>query len=261
MIIDKTFYTSHIKGEENILKMRKLLDKVEILMNNHIIQYTDFLDPYERHLAKSILNRFDNLKYSEFGGFDGSEMKTIGIYPEYYKMDIIDSNISALKITGNLNDLTHRDYLGAFLGQGITRDKFGDILVNEYESYIIVKNEIKDFIIYNLETIGRNSVEVSNISFDELDIPNKKYKEIQSFLSSLRLDVYLSATYNVSRQESESIIKSGNVKVNWEPIDKASKELSIGDMVSVRGYGRSILYEVRGTSKKGRLRTLIRILV
>ena len=80
-------------------------------------------------------------------------------------------------------------------------------------------------------------------------------------MSSLRLDVVISASYNLSRKDSMNIIKSGNVKVNWEPIDKPSLELKIGDIVSVRRYGRFMLYDIEGTSKKGRLRSIIRILL
>ena len=61
--------------------MRKLLDKIEIVIDKHSIQSTDFLDPYSRRLSKSILNRFDNISYSEDGGLINAERKIISIYP------------------------------------------------------------------------------------------------------------------------------------------------------------------------------------
>ena len=87
------------------------------------------------------------------------------------------------------------------------------------------------------------------------------YKELNKILSSLRLDVYISAAYNLSRQESMNIIKSGSVKINWEPIDKPAKDLEAGDVISVKGYGRSVLHSIEGISKKNKIKTSIRILI
>ena len=61
MYIDKNEYTQHIKDDGKKIEIRKILDKIEIVLNKHIVQSTDFLDPYEIYLAKSILNKFEDL--------------------------------------------------------------------------------------------------------------------------------------------------------------------------------------------------------
>ena len=160
-----------------------------------------------------------------------------------------------------MEGLTHKDYLGGILGLGIKRSKVGDILVHEAHTDIILKEEISGFIQINLEKIGNRKVTIEEITSSQLEEPEIFYKEIKKTLSSYRLDVYLSAAYNLSRQESLSLIKSGYVKVNWEPINKNSKELIIGDIISVRGYGRSILHSVEGVSKKGRIIANIRLIL
>lgn len=259
MFIDKEYYTSHILDHEKKIEMRKLLDKIEIVLNNHTIEATDFLDPYERYLAKSILNRFD-IKYLEFGGLEECERKVIQIFPEYYDESTLVSPVNYLKIQDIL-DLSHKDYLGALLNLGIKRSKVGDILVHEDCGYIILKNEISDFVLLNLEKIGNRNIQIVEVNLCDITLPELKYKEVNGFLSSLRLDVVISSAYNLSRQESMNIIKSGNVKVNWEKIDKGSKEVEEGDVISIRGYGRSILYSIGGVSKKGRLKSTIRILI
>lgn len=253
MKINREAYIAHIKDKDKLLDMRKVIDKIEIVINSHVTESTDFLDPYERLLAKSILNRFMDINYIEAGGFSTAERKIIVVFPHYFDTSIVPEYLSYLRISGPLEGLTHKDYLGAILGLGIKRPKVGDILIHESHTDIIIKEEISDFVLLNLEKIGNRKIFIEEISKELIEEPIISYKEIRKTLSSYRLDVYISAAYNLPRQESLKLIKSGYVKVNWEPITKGSKELKVGDMVSVRGFGRSILHSVEGVSKKGRI--------
>lgn len=241
--------------------MKRIIDKIEMVLNNHVEEATDFLDPYERSLAKSILNRFSEVNYLENGGIEEVERKIITIFPHYIDSSTIIEKITALRVTGNLQELSHKDYLGGILALGIKRSKIGDILLHDEYTDFIIKSELSDFIMLNLEKIGNKKVTIEEISLDELLPINLEYKEISRVLSSNRLDAYLSACYNLSRKDSGSIIKSGGVKINWENIDKLSKEVEKGDMISVRGYGRSIFHSVGGFTRKGNLKAIIRILI
>ena len=261
MIIDRDLYTSHVKDKDKQLEIRKIIDKIELVLNNHTIETTDFLDPYERHLAISILNRFDNLKFTEFGGTQNCERKIISIYPYYYDESKLGIKLSYLRISGDIEGLTHKDFLGGLLSLGIKRLKLGDIIIHKEFTDIVVKNEISNFLLFNLVKIGNKNIAVTEIKQEELVENIAEFKEINIFVTSLRLDVFLSSTYNLSRQESINIIKSGNVKVNWEQVNKPSKELNVGSNISTRGYGRALLYSVGGTSKKGRLHITVRILI
>lgn len=260
MNIDKEKFTVHIIDNDKKILMKQILDKVENVLNYHTVEHTDFLDPYEIYLAKSILNRF-HIGYLEFGGIEDAERKVIQLYPDYYDQSSINTPIKPLKIRGDVSKLSHKDFLGALLNLGIKRSKVGDILVYEDSGFIIVKDEIMDFVLLNLEKIGNKNIQIDEVKFIDLGIPDIKYKELRESLSSSRLDIVIGSAYNISRTESQNIIKSGKVKVNWENINKVSKELEEGDIISVRGYGRIILYSIEGLSKKGKLKAIIRILI
>lgn len=261
MKIDKDLYTSHIKDTEKQLEMKKIVDKIEIVINNYSVVTTDFLDPYERYLAKSILNAFDEIKYIEDGGTSLSERKIITIFPYYLDGDSLDLKLSFLRIKGDLEDLSHKDFLGGLLSIGIKRSKTGDIFIHNDYTDLVVKEEIGSYIFLNLEKIGNRKVTITEIEKKELSEPVNKFREERKFVASLRVDLVLSSIYNLSRQDSINIIKSGNVRVNWEKIIKPSKELCEGDVISVRGYGRAILYSIDGISKKGRFHVNVRILI
>jgi RNA-binding protein YlmH len=259
--LDKDKYIEHIKDKDQVLNMRKVLDKIEIVLDKHMVQSTDFLDPYERRLAKSILNRFMEISYEELGGIQEAERKVILIYPDYYNYDDIDIPINSLSIEANTEKNSHRDFLGSILNLGINREKIGDILIHEDYVQLVVKKEISDFILISLERVGKEKVNVKEISLDDLSPGNViKYKDITTTISSLRLDALISGSWNLSRNDSQRLIETGRVKVNWEPIDKSSKEVLEGDLISVKGYGRFILNSIEGVSKKGRIRVKFRLL-
>lgn len=264
MFIDIEEYLSHISEYDKKLKMRRIIDKIEMVSRNYVKESTDFLDPYERRLAISILNRFSELKYTINGGLKKAERKIITIFPDYVEAMIdenIDENIEVLRVIGDISDLSHKDFLGAIMNLGISRNKIGDILLYDDYTDIICKSEISDFIILNLEKVGNKNVKISRSSIDQLTPIQVEFKEIFKIITSLRLDTYISACYNLSRNNSMKIIKSNKVKVNWQPIDKISYDLSEDDTISVRGYGRSILYSTGGFTKKGNIKATIRILI
>ena len=125
----------------------------------------------------------------------------------------------------------------------------------------MVKKELENYIIFNLNKIKNINVKTSISAIEEIKAPEMKYKESIEFLLSLRLDSIISATFNLSRKESFKIIKREDVKVNFELIDKPSREIQIGDLISVRGFGRFILYDIKGKSKGDRFICIVRTIL
>lgn len=261
MLINRKKYLSHIVDQDENSKIRRIMDKMEMVIKNHFQESTDFLDPHERFLAKNILDDFLELDYIEDGGMFETERKIINIFPNYIEKCSLDIQIDAIRITGDIGDLNHKDYLGSLIGLGINRNKIGDILL--YEGYvdIVCKKEITDFIMFNLEKIGGKRVDLKEISLNNLIPVKLKYKDMFKIMTSYRLDVYISSCYNLSRNDTMKIIRSGKVRINWKEDVKPSKELKVGDNISVRGYGRSILYSVQGVTKKGNIKAVMRILI
>lgn len=257
--LNKEKFIEHIKDDEQIINIRRVLDKIEIVLNKHISQTTDFLDPYERRLARSVLNRFSDIKYVEIGGIDEAERKVVQIYPYYLQYEDFKIPIAAFKVEGYRDKLSHRHILGSLLGLGINRRKIGDILVHDGYSQFVIKEEVASYILTNLQKVGNEKVSVCQIPIDELEPADIEYDCKSETVSSLRLDVLISSVWNLSRKDSQKLIESDRVKVNWEPINKPSKIVDAGDIVSARGYGRFILSSIEGISKKGRIKIAIKI--
>ncbi|KPU28393.1 RNA-binding S4 domain-containing protein [Caloranaerobacter sp. TR13] len=258
--MNKAKYLEHIKDPEQIIIMRKILDKIEKVLKNHEIVYTDFLDPYQRRLSNSILNRFSDLNYFEEGGLKEAERKSIIIYPFYLNKKDIENPIGSIKIIGNFKKkLNHRDYLGSILGLGIKREKIGDIYLHDDFTQIVLHKEILDFIKLNLSKVGNQSVQVEEINLSEVKQGKIEYIEKYVTVSSLRVDNVISAVYDISRSKCLIYFNQNRVKVNWEPIKQPFRLVDEADIISVKGKGRFLIYKNSGKTKKGRYKLIIKI--
>jgi len=230
----------------------------------------DALNLYERYLlAKekdipvfgksfyppNIWNWFqENLSTKTFkvevnGFFEESERKMISfnnIYDSPFPMKLIK-----LTNTSKFSKLTHRDYLGGILSLGIERNKIGDLLVDENACYVPVHEDIEDFILYNVDRIGKATCKVEAINKVHL-IPKFNFKEEIILVSSLRIDGVVSKITNVSRSKAVTMIEQGNVLVNYVKIKDKSYELKGEERITIRGFGKYIIGNSIGNSKSGK---------
>ena len=90
--------------------------------------------------------------------------------------------------------------------------------------------------------------------FDGGDFTSEKEPEQKTvFTSSLRADAVIAAVYRLSRSEAAGLIAAQKVFVSGRMVTSPSKEIPINEPISVRGFGRFKLVDVRKT-KKDRLR-------
>lgn len=258
MIINKEEYLFHVSGEKELKSMKRILDLIEITINRHNIIYTDFLEPNLIELAKSILNRFDEIAYEISGGFSNAERQVISIFSWYYLYDKNkDSNISAIEIKGNIEALSHKDVLGSILGLGIVRDKLGDIGFFQDSIKVVLSNDVLDYVLLNLKKIKKENVEVRQIPLNQLGAIEEKGNFKDIIVSSLRLDSVISEAFNLSRSDAQKLIFSKLVKVNFNEETKASKGIREKDLISVRKKGRFRIASINGFTKRNRVKVRI----
>jgi len=81
---------------------------------------------------------------------------------------------------------------------------------------------------------------------------------VRDTVSSLRLDAVASTGFRMARGKAAELISSGRVQVNWRECTKPDKPLAAGDTVSARGFGKFVLTEVGGTTRKGRISIVVK---
>ncbi len=250
----------NIESTQHKLSLSRFLDGVERVLKNHTTEFTKFLSPDLLGDFFYILEGIRDVNYSIFGGYEDSEYSILAVYPDYIEgIELSEFPISmgVIKTKGDMDKITHRDVLGSIMGLGISRDIIGDIIILDDRIQVMLLNEMSDYLFSSLNKIGRQNIEIRIMPTSEFKAKRVEYKSIYTTVKTLRVDALISAAYGLSRSKSSDLIKGKKVKVQYRYINSISKELSEGDMVSVRGYGRFILSEVASKTKKDRVRVTI----
>jgi RNA-binding protein YlmH len=137
------------------------------------------------------------------------------------------------------------------LATGITREVLGDIITGD-KSCLIAAAEIGKYLIDNLTRIGKYNVQIRQIERLEA-APTDNYRSASIIVPGLRLDAVLSKSLALSRGRSQELIRAGAVKVNGEVKLSQHYLCKEADLLSVRRFGRILIGEITGKTKKNNL--------
>lgn len=234
----------HFKGYEELL--RRIDDYVEQSDRYQKARITPFLRLNEVEAVKRYLG--NRVEYRCDGGYEGSEMQRIVIGDNEADAEIV---CLYAKIANKAVKIEHRDVYGALMNQGMKREQFGDVFIKDDLAVIYCTKESAQFIKDNLISIHRVSV-----SFTESETPiaNEVHlREFEKSVAAYRLDSCVSAMCNLSRAKAQQLIRGKMVSVNHEVLEETDYLCNNEDTISVRGYGRFIVLETIGTTRKNRL--------
>lgn len=248
----------HFREEE-----REFIDQVlswkDYVETSYSPKLTDFLDPREQHIVKTLIGENGEVQYQLFGGTAESERKRAFLVPDYWTPSKADFQINLFEIDYPMKFVTieHPQVLGSLMSLGLKRGKFGDILMRDGRVQFFIAAEVNDYMKMNLESIGRATIRLKEIELERAIEMKDLWMEQDITVSSLRLDTVISGIHHVSRQKSLTFIQHGLVKVNWTLSENPSFECAEGDLLSVRGHGRVKILSVEGKTKKDKWRIVV----
>ncbi len=244
--------------EDRVL-LAKIWDKINAGMNRSIVASTGFLTPREQEMARYLFGDCPGL-YA-FGGYEEAERKMLIYLPEYLDEDALYDEDSPLMCLHAQfyegDDPSHRDFLGALMGAGITRESIGDICIQKGSCDFLVTAQIAPYILQNLTGAGRTKLRLSAIPIRDMQLPQPELKEIRDTLASLRLDSVIASGFRIGRSLAAQHICAGKVAIDGLPCEKPDKSVSEGAKISLRGAGKIRLAQVNGQTKKGRISVVI----
>jgi len=223
---------------------------------------TDFLDPRQQKIFRTVIGNNEDFMLGDYGGSSSAERKRMILAPYYEEVESEDFKVTLLEATypSKFVTLEHKDVLGAFMSLGIKRSKIGDLIVTEDTIQILVASEIVTYVKMNLTGIKKAGVQFEEKPHKLLLEKREEWSESSGTVASLRLDIILKEIYNLSRQKASLYIEKGLVKVNFQTVDNPAFLLEEGDMISVRGKGRSQLDSIEGKTKKDKWRIITSLL-
>lgn len=239
--------------------LAKLWDKIDGGMRRNILASTCFLSPRELELARYLFGTVDGLH--EFGGYPDAERKMLVFLPEYLDEFALlepDSPVTCLHARFFQGDSpNHRDFLGALIGAGVSRENIGDICVGDEGCDFFVTSQIAPFLLEEFRQVGRTHIQLETVKLCQVQVAEAKVKEIKDTLASLRLDSVISSGFRIGRSLASQYVTSGKAAINGLPVEKPDRLVPEGAKVSVRGLGKIKLAKVNGTTKSGRLSVVI----
>ncbi len=247
------------QSSEDKVLLARLWDKIQTGMRKNIFVFTRFLSPRELELSRYLFGNLPGL--TAFGGHPEAERRILCWMPEYLdetSLYLEDSPVVCLRAVYYQEDtLSHRDFLGALMGAGVSRDTVGDICVSKGSCDFFVSAEVVPWLLQNFTGAGRTKLHLEQIPLTEARIPTPEVKEIRDTLASLRLDSVISAGFRVSRGVAAQHISAGRAAIDGLPCEKADKPVEEGVKISVKGLGKIHLKTVGGQTKKGRISVVI----
>lgn len=242
----------HFRKEEHSF-IDQVLSWNEQVERSYQAKLTDFLDPREQHVMDMLIGKNNtDLQLKLTGGTEHAERKRALIAPFYEQID--DAMFELVCLEGwypvKFTNITHSDVMGAFLSLGLRRNKLGDIYVRDGLIQIILTRDILSYVFMNLTMVKNVRITFKEVPFSNAMFTPETWHETSHTVSSLRLDVVIKEVYNISRKEAVACITKGLVKLNYKVTDDVKNILEEGDLISLRGKGRSKLIGINGRSKK-----------
>lgn len=256
-----------VSQEERMLLAR--LDDLVRRAETGVLAHSAFLTEEQSARAQGYLSAM-GIRAVSFGGYGDAERRRTFILPAYaaelegdptellksYFSEELDGAIRAIKIKGSgYRELSHRDYLGSLLSLGIEREVIGDIVVDDsFSATVFCSGGIAEFIVSSLERIANDKVDVQRIRVGEDFTRKVELQDKSTTVASARLDCVVSALCDISRGRSQELIKKESCQVDFTVEVCPDRILIPPCKISVRGYGRFILNDFDGQTKKGRLK-------
>lgn len=243
---------SIISQSDDKLLLSKAEDVIYLSEKRNTPCFLGFLTSHEKQVIIDNIHGIDETCF--YGGYENAERTIFGANAE----STDDFPIVPVEFTYRECDiLSHRDFLGAMMSLGITRESIGDILVNKGRAVAFVKHDIADFVLSQIDKVGSKGVKVSKFLGDDLPL-SENFEMLEFSVASLRLDVIISAVCSLSRDKSTKLITAENVSVNHYIQTNVSKTLQEGDCFTIRKYGKFVFTEILGYTKKGRIRISVK---
>ena len=146
--------------------------------------------------------------------------------------------------------LQHSSIMGSLFGLNITNEMFGDIVKYEDNFYVYLLDDICDLVLDNFKMVGNVNISLEEVEVDYLSDFKREYEKITLIVSSLRVDTIVSKLVGCSRDIVAEKIKNQEILINEKLATKVSNSIDIGDIFSIRKYGKYKFRDIVGMTKK-----------
>lgn len=240
----------HLQLEKRLQQAAVRCDRTGFPQSCRFIGTEDI--PTARHFAK---------EYGLTVAFDGGWPEAERVQPCYYFSG--DEPVFTrvwVKIGWNsrFSSVRHHDLMGSLMALGMDRSLFGDLIWAEDKAWLCTLPEMAERLPLEWTAAGNTPITITTVDGDpEIQAPAGVL--LRDTVPSLRLDCVLSSGMKLSRAKAAEVIRQGIVSLNHRPETGTDRQLSPGDLLSIRHFGRIRLKEVGDPTRKDRLPIVLEI--
>ncbi len=245
-----------LEGSRHPAVLAAVLDVADTALRTWEPCWTGFLDPAAREEASERLAPLAELHVHGAGGFPGAERQRLLLLRRESGVDpqALPTDLGGLEISGNFlfDPAEPADLRQTLLSLGTAPESIGDLWMRGDRGGQGVLCEIAARALSGRQGQVR-SVDVlcQARAIDALQPPQPRQpRRWHSVEASCRLDAVASAGFGMSRARMSSLIRAGQVRVNWTAITSPSQELEAGDRVQMAGRGELAVLGVSPTKRQ-----------
>ena len=191
------------------------------------------------------------------GGWPDAERVQVCFHPAWAEAEFTAVWLE-IRWAAKFAHVEHRDLLGSLMGLGMDRAFFGDLIALEDRAYLLALPEMASRLPMEWDKAGNVPIKVK-VMEEAPVIEPPKGDLLRDTVASLRLDCILAAGMKTSRSRAAEIIRTGAVAVEHMPEERTDRVLEVGQLLSIRGFGRIRLMEVGNPTRKDRLPVMLEI--
>ena len=191
------------------------------------------------------------------GGWPDAERVQVCFHPSWAEAEFTAVWVE-IRWAAKFAHVEHRDLLGSLMALGMDRAFFGDLIAQEDRAYLLCLPEVAMRLPVEWDKAGNVPIKVRSLDEAPVIAPPKG-DMLRDTVASLRLDCILAAGMKTSRSRAAEIIRAGAVAVDHMPEERTDRILEVGQLLSIRGFGRIRLVEVGNPTRKDRLPVMMEI--
>ncbi|HFU3844170.1 TPA: RNA-binding protein [Streptococcus suis] len=253
---NEKYILEHFAKEERKF-VEKIMDVCQHVEDTYSFRLTTFLNPRQDAIVHIIANHYQLQVFSSREQVQ-TEYSRLILAPSYYLLDSNDFNMMALEIdySRKFHSLSHSQVLGTFLHQlGIRREYLGDIIVTEEQLLVFIDKKFGELALQSISKIARVPVKMLERDWQSISIKATEESIMKEVMvSSMRLDKLVAVAFRLSRTTVDRLIVAGHVKLDYVQVEQGSKQVEVGQLISLRKHGRVLVKEFLGFSKQGKVK-------
>lgn len=205
-------------------------------------QATFFLDPIEQQQLAAKLTKEERKIYYPYKDSEKN------IFYSKKKPDVVLFEIIS-KVS-----LKHQEIMGSIFSLNISNEMFGDILIIDEHYYVYVLGEIRNYFEANFLMVKNSYIELRECDLDLLANYEREYEKLEIIVSSERIDTIISTIIHVGRNSIKDKQKNKEIMLNYDFLKDVSYKLKVGDIFSIKKFGK---YKYEGIIKTTKSNNLI----